>query len=264
MAKGGPGTSLDLWATIPMSVLHNPSSVSTEQAERLLACFEKAVRHELPNQLVAIQGLARLVAEEQANRLDPEGRYQLDRLIALARRTDALVRVLADLARFSLHPEPAIPTSLADVAREAAAEVNLLSTGQPVEYHLQNPLPTVTLAPSSLRQVLVELFRNAVHRAAPDRPLRIEVGAVQTPAGVEFWVADDGPGLSSPGPEQLFDPFAGGVGASSKPGQAEFGAGSFGLGMFLVRQVVATWGGSLRVESVAEAGTRFVFQVPGP
>ena len=84
-----------------MSVLHNPSSVSTEQAERLLACFEKAVRHELPNQLVAIQGLARLVAEEQANRLDPEGRYQLDRLIALARRTDALVRVLADLARFS-------------------------------------------------------------------------------------------------------------------------------------------------------------------
>jgi signal transduction histidine kinase len=246
-----------------MSVSHESSPDRQEQTERLLACFEKAVRHELPNQLVAIQGLARLVAEEQSGRLDEEGRYQLDRLIVLARRTDALVRVLADLARFSLHPEASVPTSLAEIASEAAAEVNLLSTGQTVEYHFQHPLPVVNLSPRTLRQVLVELFRNAVQRAEPGQLLRIELGAAQTPAGVEFWVADNGQALSPPGPEQMFDPFASAAGSGTAAGSGEFGAGSFGLGLFLVRQVVAGWGGSLRVESGADGGTRFILQVPG-
>ena len=52
----------------------NPAQRRIEQLERLLGCFQKALGHELPNQLVALQGLARLIEMEQADRLDEEGR----------------------------------------------------------------------------------------------------------------------------------------------------------------------------------------------
>jgi signal transduction histidine kinase len=250
-----------------MEPLPDPTSSRRwrEQAERLLDCLGRALRHELPNQLVAILGLARLLIEEQGSRLDLEGRYHLDRLIALSRRADGLVRALADIVRFSLKPEPATATSLAEAAREAAAEVNLLFSDRPIKYHLQEVLPVLTVAPPALRQVLVQLFCNAAQAAAPDRSLRIEVGARQGPAGVEFWVADNGCGLAEDQREGLFDPFARGSAPPNAPGRAEdYGASCFGLGLFLVRQIVAGWGGSIRVQSEPGGGARFTLLVPHP
>src|SRR5437899_1008822 len=40
-----------------------------ERLERLLACFQKALGHEMPNQLVAIGGLLRLLELEEGERL---------------------------------------------------------------------------------------------------------------------------------------------------------------------------------------------------
>ena len=113
----------------------NPARRRVEQLERVLACFQKALGHELPNQLVALQGLARLVEEEQAARLNDEGRALLLRVANLARRADVLVRSLAEIGRLTCDPGPVEAVALPDVAREAAAEVNLLSSGWSVEYH---------------------------------------------------------------------------------------------------------------------------------
>src|SRR5262249_38027329 len=48
--------------------------------ERLRVCYQQAVGHELPNQLVALQGTARLLEQDAGDRLDPETRADLTRL----------------------------------------------------------------------------------------------------------------------------------------------------------------------------------------
>jgi signal transduction histidine kinase len=227
----------------------NQSRRGIEQLERLLGCFQKALGHELPNQLVALQGLARLLEMEQADRLDEEGRTHLLRLADLARRVDGLVRTLAEVGRLTRDRGPVEEASLAEAVREAAAEVNLTASGWSVQYAIDPQASVLPVSRRSLRLVLVHLLRNAVQTNG-GRALCIEVGSRRAPDGVEWWVKDDGRGLPETQAPRLFECFAGG--------------GTAGLGLFLVRQIVAGWGGAIRVHSEPGAGATFTVLVRAP
>src|SRR5258708_14346566 len=70
-----------------------------EFAEQLLACFQQVVGHELPNHLIAIQGLARVLEIEEGASLNPESREYLRRLGANAGRGQLLPSPLAGIGR---------------------------------------------------------------------------------------------------------------------------------------------------------------------
>jgi signal transduction histidine kinase len=138
------------------------------------------------------------------------------------------------------------------VAREAAAEVSRLFPGRRIEYHLADALPDVAVPRAALRLALGQLFRNAVLAAAPDRPPRIGLEVRSTPAGQEIQVADNGCGFPEGSPEQWEAYFAG---RTPAPPTA-------GLGLALVRQVVAGWGGRLHVGPAGGGGTVVSLVVP--
>src|SRR3954453_685971 len=96
------------------------------RAERLLACYQQAVGHELPNLLVALQGTARLLEQDAGDRLDPETRTGLTQLADLAGRVHDFVAALADGGRACRRVELAEEVALEDVCREAAAEAGWL------------------------------------------------------------------------------------------------------------------------------------------
>ncbi len=225
----------------------SPTCRRLEQIERLVGCFQQALGHELPNQLVALQGLARLVEREQGDRMNDEGRSHLLRMADLARRTDEVVRALAEISRLTRDPGPAEAVSLPEAAREAAAEVNLLSSGCSIDYHFDSDASVLRVARRGLRLVLLHLLRNAL-QAGGGRAAPIELGSRRTPDGVEWWVKDDGRGLPESRQASLFECFAGGA----------------GLGLFLVRQIVAGWGGAIRVQSGPGRGTTFTLLVRTP
>src|SRR6266498_4158245 len=84
------------------------------RAERLLACFQQAVGHELPNLLVALQGTARLLEQDAGDRLDAETRSGLVRLGNLAARVHEVVAALAEVGRLCRRVEPRAELSLED------------------------------------------------------------------------------------------------------------------------------------------------------
>jgi signal transduction histidine kinase len=213
--------------------------------ERLLAAYQQALGHELPNRLVAIQGLVQLLQLEEADKLGPEGREYLDRVAGLSRRAHELVRALAEIGQAVRAAQSSEPTEIADVAREAGTAVNQLYPQVSIEYHFTNPAPRLRVARLALYQVLAHLLRHAAQAGHGDQALCINVGGQDTPTGVEFWVTDDGPGLTDAESDRLFEPFAGGA-------QDTAGAG---LGLFLVSQLVDAWGGRLDVESKVGEGT---------
>jgi two-component system OmpR family sensor kinase len=227
----------------------DPARRRIEQLERLLGCFQKALGHELPNQLVALQGLARLIEMEQADRLDEEGRAHLLRLADLARRTDGLVRALAEIGRLTRDCGQTEASSLSDAAREAAAEVSVSTPGWSIRYALDPEATVLPVSRRSLRLVLVHLLRNAV-QANGGRASHVEVGSRRGADGIEWWVKDDGRGLPETQEPRLFECFAAGATA--------------GLGLFVVRQLVAGWGSSVRVHSEPGAGATIFILVRTP
>jgi signal transduction histidine kinase len=216
----------------------------------LLACLQEELGHGLPNQLVAAQGLARLLLDEQGPRLDAEGRDLLGRVADLSREADRAVRTLAEVARACREPPPPGGADALALAREAVAAAELVAGGTSIGYDLPNELPRLDVPPRALHQALLQLLRNACRAGVPGRPLRVTVGGRPVDGGAELWVEDDGRGLAPDQVRELADTLAGRRGATGP-----------GWGLYLVRQLAAAWGGAVRVCSEPGRGTRVALLV---
>jgi signal transduction histidine kinase len=207
---------------------------------RLLAALQKGLGHELANQLVAVQGLARLLELEEGERLSAEGRDYLGRVAAGAARAHNLAGALADVARLA-SPAPPGAVDLAEVVAEAAAEAKQLAPGRAAEYHASVPAIQLSVPRPALRKALVILLRHA-------GALRVEVSGRPAATGVEIRIAGDGPAVPSEQVGRLFEPFTGPDGP--------------GLDLFLARELAEAWGGSLRLDPGEGAGRVFIVACP--
>ncbi len=210
---------------------------------RLLTVLQKALGHELPNQLVAVQGLTRLLELEEGERLGAEGRGYLGRVAAGAAKAQALVSALAEVARLGRPVAPAEAVDLAEVVAEAVAEAKQLAAGRPAEYHVTIPALLLSAPRPALCKVLVLLLRRVGTAAA-----HVAVSARPAAEGAEIRVAGDGRAVPPEQAAQLFEPFT--------------GPGGHGLDLFLARELAEGWGGALRVESLGGARTVFVVTCP--
>jgi signal transduction histidine kinase len=114
-----------------------------------------------------------------------------------------------------------------------------------VRWEVPEGMPAVVADPSGLLQALLNLVRNS-HRAvkhSDTRELRIAVSVNEQRAYVR--VEDSGPGVAAP--QSLFQPF-------------QPGADGTGLGLYVSRAVVRSYGGELRFEP-SENGSCFVVEL---
>jgi signal transduction histidine kinase len=223
-----------------------------QRLERLLACFQQGLGHEMPNQLVAVGGLLRLLELEEGERLSPDGRDYLGRLQAAVQKLNLLATGLADLAR-TARPQDRprgeagrSGGSVGQLAEEVVAEVKQLFPDRPIEYDIALTAHTLTVPRPDLRTVLLQLLLHAVQRSDGDRPLRLRLDARRTDGAVEVLVADDGPDVPARRQADLFEPFA--------------PAGN--LGLFLVQQIVDGWGGGISLSSAPGQGCAFTIRIP--
>jgi K+-sensing histidine kinase KdpD len=222
------------------------------RTERLLKCFQKAHNHELPNHLVAIQGLVRLLKLEMEPKLDEESLEIFKRLETASQRTHEVIRTLAAIGRIGEEKASEEPVNLLDAAQEAACAVTSLLPRTAVQYDFPVDLPMLALDSASVHLVMYHLLRRAAQSAVGSKAVQVRVGARLDEEGVAFWVADDGPVLSNRELEEVLEPFTGDHRQEA----------TRGLGMFLVRQWVDAWGATLRVEADTDKGNVFTLVCP--
>ncbi len=111
----------------------------------------------------------------------------------------------------------------------------------------------VTGAAPALRRVLNALLDNAIGHTPPGGLVRVGLRPVGAGDIVELTVADDGVGIEPGQAEQIFTRFT----------RGEYGAGRrYGLGLALVREVLASHGGSISAEGAPGQGARFTVRLP--
>ncbi|SCZ62200.1 sensor histidine kinase [Thiohalomonas denitrificans] len=216
-----------------------------------LRSFSHMLSHDLKAPLRAMSNLATVVEEDYGQSLAPEARQYLHMLRDRARQADELInRVLA----FSRADNPDAGTERIDVAaliKEVFAEMGDAAYGFRIE--IGESVPTLEAERLPLRQTLVNLIGNTIQHHDRDSG-RIRIDAREQGDFFEFTVTDDGPGIHQAQQEGIFDMFRSfdqGNGTSS------------GMGLGLVRKLVASRGGSIRVESDPEQrGTTFRFTWP--
>lgn len=229
----------------PTAVRPGPPDPARELAvaRQVLECYQQALGHDLPNRLVALQGLASLLQQDLGPTIDGEARACLERLVAIPREVHAQVSALADVGRTCREPGPLAPVSLDDLLAEAQATVNFQCAGR-LTVSAAGPLPAVLLPREAARRVAVEVFQFSARRAAADRPLRVRASCVQpAPGTTTLLLHDDGPALERAECAQAFEP-------------------AQGLGLFLARLLADGWGGSLELSGPAGGGCLWSIVIP--
>jgi signal transduction histidine kinase len=216
------------------------------RAERVLACLQHSLNHDLPSQLVAIQGLLQILELEEAPRLSPDGQDYVRRLAATARRAQALVSTLRAIGRAAAETGPPEEVSLAELAREVIAELKSGFPNRAVTYHLRLAGPPLRTYRQHLHRALAELLRLVLRGGYG---LHVLLESRSCPEGVLLTV-----GRHLPAPAEGGEPAAK---PSPPPGPPEPDE----LPLALVRELADTWGGCLTVHADPQRGTLFTILV---
>jgi len=117
-----------------------------------------------------------------------------------------------------------------------------------LELSVEPALPLLALDEAQIRQVLLNLLKNA--REAMPQGGRVRLGLSSADGGVLLRVVDDGSGMTEEQRARIFDPFY-----TTK-------ARGTGLGLPLSQQIVVAHGGTIRCQSAAGEGTVFEIWLP--
>ncbi len=209
----------------------------------------QTLAHELRNPLTTLRGYAALLEREFGNLLDDIGRGYLDRLSATVDRVQSQIEQLLEQSRLlACACQPSLESPNALIQRIAAELKPELERGG-IELVLPASPPAVYADPSRLNQVILNLVLNAIQHMGDVASPRIEILAQTTSAGTWIEVSDNGLGL--PPSEQiriqeLFD-----CARSGRDWR------STGLGLSIVKRILAMHGGRVEVESTPDEGTMF-------
>jgi signal transduction histidine kinase len=105
--------------------------------------------------------------------------------------------------------------------------------------------------PDAVARVVRILIDNALRYSPPGTPVRVE--AAYDGEHATLAVADQGPGIPEGEREEVFERF--------RRGRAASGAGGFGLGLAIGRELAERLGGRLALDPTAR-GARFVLSLP--
>jgi signal transduction histidine kinase len=209
--------------------------------------FVADASHELRTPLTAVLASLELLAEE----LEGEQAETAQGALRSARRMRRLVGDLLLLARADARRvQPHRPTDLDEVVMEAAAEMGAVDDAHYL--HVDVAPVVVSGARDELHRMVLNLIDNAVKHTPPGTHIHVSTAA---PDGeVVLVVEDDGPGIPPELGKRVFERFVRGGGD---------GARGSGLGLSIVHSVAQFHGGTVTLESSAEArGTRFVVRLP--
>lgn len=235
------------------------SGERVNEREERLRRFNRMVSHELKNRVGALQGAAKMLGEPW---LIDEDRERFRQMIVT--NADGLIRVLRDLeslSRIDSDTRQRRNVLLPEVTFEVVRQLRDVATARNVKVEIDPSLPAVEVDAAAVELCLTNYVSNALKYSDPNKTerwvsitaqLRFEPGA-----GGELIVCvrDNGLGVPSAARGRLFEQFY-----RADHGTITGAEGS-GLGLSIVRDTVASLGGSAWADFPGE-GSAFYFSLP--
>ncbi|MCX6842396.1 MAG: HAMP domain-containing sensor histidine kinase [candidate division WOR-3 bacterium] len=214
--------------------------------------------HDLRNPLAVFLGFTELMLLGQIGELSADQKQVVDVMKRDSEFMLGLVNDLLDVAKIesgkvSLDLKP---VDLGALAEENVALNRLLADKNGVKLALKRPddLPTLTLDRPKILQVFNNLLSNAVKFSKPGTLTTVELARVT--GGITIVVRDQGAGIPPKEMGLLFKPFSHGT---TKPAEGER---CTGLGLVIVKKIVESHGGTIKVESKVGTGSTFTVFLP--
>jgi two-component system, OmpR family, sensor histidine kinase KdpD len=226
---------------------------AARQSEELKSTLLDAIAHEFKTPLTSIKAATTTVIA--GNRLTGQDRELLsivdeetDRLNNLV--SDAIQMSRIEGGKFKLRRTLVSPDQ---VINTVTAQMRSRLEDRPVENAIVTNLADVYIDRDLIQLSLRQLVDNALKHAPGKSAIRLGAGIGDS--DVQFWVSDDGPGITAPEADRVFERFYRGRShRNAVPGS--------GIGLSVVREIARAHGGDAFVESSPGKGSRFIIKLP--
>ncbi len=211
--------------------------------------------HEFKNAMAALHGYAQFL---QRIDHDDQGKAAADALLHEVRSLSEMITAFLNFAR----PQPLQleEVSLDEMIQECARELQPLFESRRVELIIEGTSAapqTIEIRADTrmLRQVLLNLLRNAAEAIPDDKPLRrVTVRTAIEDEQDKHWITiaieDTGDGIADSDLPKIFIPFF-----TTK-------SGGHGIGLALAHRVITEHGGTLNVANASGGGAVFTIRLP--
>ena len=230
-----------------------------ERANAAKSRFLATMSHELRTPLNVIIGFSEMLANEQALNLDAARRRDYSQLIndsghhLLSVVNGILDMSKLDTGEFDIRPEPFAPGSVIANCRELLG-LKAMEAGLDLAVELPPDLPEIVADKRALKQILINLISNAIKFT--DRGGCVKISAASEGGHMHIAVEDSGIGIGEDDLQHVGDPF---FQARSSYDRRHDGAG---LGLSIVKGLVALHGGQMIVRSRLGTGTCVTIRLP--
>jgi phosphoserine phosphatase RsbU/P len=213
------------------------------------------VSHDIRSPLGAIISWARIMA---VGGPPPEEQQRtFKRITSAALRIERLTRLLLDFARarlgggITLEPRRC---DMRDLLQKVTHEFRIAYPDRSVLFEVEGEDSSGSWDPDRLGQVLSNLLENALKYSPPDTPVRLAARGDKEQVVLE--VHNQGKPIPPELMPHIFEPFRRG------PQASRTAKTSYGLGLYIVQEIVLAHGGTIDVRSDIEEGTTFTVRLP--
>ena len=216
--------------------------------------FMGILGHDLRNPLAAISGVQSIL--KLSKNLTEKERSLLSRSDSSVKRMTELINNLLELTNLRLGSGMTINKSPIDLSKQSEKIIQELQLGYPeADLIIESPGPVQgDWDGIRLDQLMTNLITNAMRHGKPGGPVTVNISAKGNEA--YFKVHNEGP----PIPKSIKDMISAGNFTKTKGDSTK--KDSYGLGLYIVKQIVDGHKGQLKVRSSKKSGTTFIIVLP--
>jgi len=212
--------------------------------------FSFGIAHDLKAPLASIMMLVEWLHDDIGDGLSERQQTYLRHLL---NRSQRLRRLVDDILRYARYGFKEFTSEKFDVAVLLGDVISSLKVPRTMTIRIVGAMPIVETKRVLLTQIFSNLLSNSIqHHHSKEGEILIDARAVE--GGYEFRVMDDGPGIHPENHQEIFKFFSS-LAAENDPD-------STGIGLALVKKILDTEGGTIRLDSDVGKGAIFTFYWP--
>ena len=229
-------------------IQHLKREIARSQRLASIGRLAAGVAHEIRNPLSSIKGFATYFKERYRD--TPKDHQIAEIMIQEVERLDRVIGQLLEFARPMSIQRRA--TQLDALIRHSLKMVEGDARQKGITLNVESDphINAVHIDPDRIKQVLLNLFLNAMEAMSEGGKLSVAVLRLDTNRSIQITVSDTGPGIKPEDLPNLFDPYF-----TTKPSGT-------GLGLAIVHKIIESHQGEIEVKSMSGEGTTITMVIP--
>ncbi len=204
------------------------------------------IAHEIRNPLTSIKGASNLLANELKNLNQPRLQEYHTIISEEIERLNNILTNFQDLTKPLKMEKDSI--SINEVLQKTVKLVEMGTLNLEIKLEISSKLPIVQADASFMKQVFLNLIKNATEACAPGGELVIETAS--DPPWIKISFSDDGPGIPPELVNRIFEPFF-----TTK-------TRGMGVGLAVCQRIIQAHNGRIEVNNGLPKGTQFNIFLP--